>query len=107
VPAERIEALKAALLAHPANPHAVAASFAEAAGPAPTAERHEAIDQLFAFDTVEEIFAALEADGSDWALAQLAVLKTTSPQSLKVSLRQIRTGARLTTFNETRDISQT
>ena len=39
------------------------------------------------------IFAALEADGSDWALAQLATLKTKSPQSLKVTLRQLRTGA--------------
>ena len=88
-----VEALKAALLAHPANPHAVAASFAEVAGPAPTAEHHEAIDRLFAFDTVEDIFAALEADGSDWALAQLATLKTKSPQSLKVTLRQLRLGA--------------
>ena len=61
-------------------------------------DHRAAIDRLFAFDTVEEIFAALEADGSDWALAQLAVLKTKSPQSLKVSLRQIRTGARLTAF---------
>jgi enoyl-CoA hydratase len=93
VPAERIEALKAALLAHPAVPHAVAASFAEAAGPVPTAEHHEAIDRLFVFDTVEDIFVALEADGSDWALAQLATLKTKSPQSLKVTLRQLRLGA--------------
>ncbi len=93
VPAGRIEALKAALLAHPDNPHAVAASFAVAAGPAPTAEHRAAIDRLFAFDTVEEIFAALEADGSDWALAQLATLKTKSPQSLKVTLRQLRLGA--------------
>jgi enoyl-CoA hydratase len=58
----------------------------------------EAIDRLFAFDTVEEIFQALEADGSDWALQQLEALKTKSPQSLKVSLRQIRTGATLNSF---------
>ena len=48
------------------------------------------IDRLFAFDTVEDIFAALEADGSEWALKQLETLRTKSPQSLKVSLRQIR-----------------
>src|SRR5262249_32884494 len=41
---------------------------------------------------------ALEADGSEWALAQLEVLKAKSPQSLKVSLRQMRTGAKLTSF---------
>ena len=49
---------------------------------------------------MEQIFAALEADGSDWALTQLATLKTKSPQSLKVSLRQLRTGATLTSFAE-------
>ena len=47
---------------------------------------------------MEAIFAALEADGSDWALAQLATLKTKSPQSLKVTLRQLRTGATLESF---------
>jgi len=98
VPAERIEAFKAALMTHPENPHAVAASFAVEPGPAPTAGLHEAIDRLFAFDTVEEIFAALEADGSEWALAQLATLKTKSPQSLKVTLRQLRLGATHVSF---------
>ena len=68
------------------------------AGPSPLAPHREAIDRLFAFDTVEEIFGALEADGSEWALKQLDILKTKSPQSLKVSLRQIRTGATLTDF---------
>ncbi|MDQ3124819.1 MAG: enoyl-CoA hydratase/isomerase family protein [Pseudomonadota bacterium] len=98
VPAGRIEALKAALMAHPDNPHAVAASFVAEAGPAPTAGLHEAIDRLFAFDTVEEIFAALEADGSEWSMAQLATLKTKSPQSLKVTLRQLRIGATHVSF---------
>ncbi len=93
VPSDRIEALKAALLAHPAEPKTVADTLASDPGPAPTAGLHEAIDRLFAFDTVEDIFAALEADGSDWALAQLVTLKTKSPQSLKVTLRQLRLGA--------------
>ena len=98
VPAERVEALKAALTAHPDNPHAVAASFAADPGAAPSAAHREAIDRLFASDTVEAIFAALEADGSDWALSQLATLKTKSPQSLKVTLRQLRLGAALPSF---------
>ena len=98
VPAERVEALKAALTAHPDNPHAVAASFAADPGAAPSAAHREAIDRLFACDTVEAIFAALEADGSDWALSQLATLKTKSPQSLKVTLRQLRLGAAMPSF---------
>src|SRR3546814_3469012 len=39
------------------------------------------IDRLFAADTVEEIFAALAADGGDWAAGQRAILETKSPQT--------------------------
>ncbi|MFC5374569.1 enoyl-CoA hydratase/isomerase family protein [Brevundimonas faecalis] len=98
VASENIEGLKAELLAAPADPKAVADRLAGDAGPAPLDVHREAIDRLFAFDTVEDIFAALQADGSDWALKQLDILKTKSPQSLKVSLRQIRTGATLSSF---------
>lgn len=98
VPAERIEDLKAALLAAPGDPKAAADRFAADPGPAPSAEHRPAIDRLFAHDAVEAIFTALEADGSDWASAQLQTLKTKSPQSLKVSLRQLRLGAKMPTF---------
>jgi len=98
VPSDRIEALKSALIAHPAEPKTVADTLASDPGPAPTAAHREAIDRLFAFDSVEAIFGALEADGSDWALAQLATLKTKSPQSLKVTLRQLRLGAAMPSF---------
>ncbi len=91
-------ALVAELLAAPADPQGVADRVCGDPGPAPLAAHREAIDRLFAFDTVEDIFAALEADGSEWTLAQLATLKTKSPQSLKVTLRQLRTGATLTAF---------
>ncbi|MBX3476016.1 MAG: enoyl-CoA hydratase/isomerase family protein [Brevundimonas sp.] len=97
-PAERIEDLKAALLAEPADPKAVADRFAADPGPAPSAAHREAIDRLFAPDTVEAIFATLDAEGSEWALKQLETLKTKSPQSLKVSLRQLRLGARMASF---------
>jgi enoyl-CoA hydratase len=98
VPADRVEALKADLMGEVADPSSVVARHAEDAGPAPLSAHRDAIDRLFAFDTVEEIFQALEADGSDWALKQLETLKTKSPESLKVSLRQIRTGATLNSF---------
>ncbi|MET3836724.1 enoyl-CoA hydratase [Brevundimonas sp. UYEF29] len=98
VSADRVDALKADLMREPADPSSVVTRHAGDAGPAPLSAHREAIDRLFAFDTVEEIFQALEADGSDWALTQLETLKTKSPQSLKVSLRQIRTGATLNSF---------
>ena len=96
--AEGLEEFKDDLLYASGDPKPVADANAEDAGLAPLSAHREAIDRLFAFDTVEEIFAALQADGSVWASAQLAILKTKSPQSLKVSLRQIRTGAALNSF---------
>ncbi|MDB5420162.1 MAG: enoyl-CoA hydratase [Brevundimonas sp.] len=96
VPSDALMALKADLIGGVEPAEAVARHRSVEAGAA-TLNR-EAIDRLFAYDTVEEIFAALEADGSDWALAQLATLKTKSPTSMKVSLRQVRTGAGLASF---------
>jgi enoyl-CoA hydratase len=58
------------------------------------------INACFAFDTMEEIFAALEASGTDWAKNQLATLKTKSPQTLKVALRQMRLGGALDRFED-------
>lgn len=100
VESARLDELKAALLADPADPAAVAVRFASDPGPARIDANRALIDRLFAFDTVEEIFTALEAEGSEWALKELATLKSKSPQSMKVSLRQLRTGAGLGSFAE-------
>src|SRR5690606_11864435 len=53
VPSDDVEALKAELLAGAGEPAAVVARHAKDAGPAPHAANREAIDRLFAFDTVE------------------------------------------------------
>ncbi|MEQ1494124.1 MAG: enoyl-CoA hydratase/isomerase family protein, partial [Terricaulis sp.] len=58
----------------------------------------DAIDRIFAADSVEAILTGLESENSDWARAQLATLKTKSPQALKVTFRQMREGARKQTF---------
>ena len=100
LPADALEAFRFILAADPAYPIDVADGLEADPGEAPVEAHLAAIDRLFAFDTVEEIFAALEADGSDWASAQLAALKTKSPQSLKVTLRQLRLGATLPSFAE-------
>jgi enoyl-CoA hydratase len=67
-------------------------------GPALIAAQRPDIDRLFAGDSAEAIFAALAADPSDWARAQLDTLKTKSPQTLKVAFRQLRQGAAMTSF---------
>jgi enoyl-CoA hydratase len=58
------------------------------------------MDRLFAADTVEDILVALEADGGEWAAAQLATLRTKSPTSMKVSLRLVREGRAKASFAE-------
>ena len=100
LPADALEAFRFILAADPAYPIDVADDLEADPGEAPIEAHLAAIDRLFAFDTVEEIFAALEADGSDWASTQLATLRTKSPQSLKVTLRQLRLGASLPSFTE-------
>ena len=100
VASDRIGTLKAALAAEPDNPKAVVERFASDPGSSPLEPHREAIDRLFAHDSIEAIFAALETEGSDWALAQLETLKTKSPQSLKVSLAQMRRGERVANFAE-------
>ncbi|ANP45604.1 enoyl-CoA hydratase/isomerase family protein [Candidatus Viadribacter manganicus] len=65
-----------------------------------TPENIARIDRIFALDSVEAIFAALQSDNSDWAKAQLAALKTKSPQAMKVSFRQMREGAKMASFSD-------
>ncbi|MBN8552945.1 MAG: enoyl-CoA hydratase/isomerase family protein [Caulobacterales bacterium] len=100
IPAEQIEAFKVALIQSDETPGAVVARFAADPGTSPLDPYRAVIDRCFAFDTVEAIFAALENERTDWAQGQLKMLRTKSPQSLKVSLRQMRAGARMTTFAE-------
>ena len=71
---------------------------------APITEHLPAIDRLLAHDTVEQIIAALQADGSDWALAQHAIIARKCPTTLKVALRLIREGARRSRFAEEMEV---
>ncbi|KAF7725287.1 hypothetical protein EC973_000297 [Apophysomyces ossiformis] len=57
--------------------------------------KRETIERCFNFDTVEEILAALEKDGSDFALQTKSVMLKRAPTALKITLEQMRTGANL------------
>lgn len=57
-----------------------------------------AINRHFASDRYEDILASLEDDDSDWAMKELATLRTKSPQTCKVALRQLATSAGLGDF---------
>lgn len=75
---------------------ATLAAFAEAGGAAKLAPHRAAIDRLFAHDRIENILAALDADGSGFATRTAATIRTKSPTALKLALAQMREGAKLT-----------
>jgi len=56
------------------------------------------INLHFASDRLEDIFASLEGDESDWAMKELATLRSKSPQTCKVALRQLAESLKLTDF---------
>jgi enoyl-CoA hydratase len=93
VPSAKLPALQAALESESAD--AAVARFAESAGDAPLAAERARIDRCFGANTVEAILEALAADASEWAQKTRATLLTKSPTSMKVSLREICTGAKL------------
>ncbi|HEX4180536.1 MAG TPA: enoyl-CoA hydratase/isomerase family protein, partial [Caulobacteraceae bacterium] len=98
VEAARIDELKQAIVAEPEALERILTEFEVEAGRAPLGDCRDEIDRLFGHDSVEAIIAALEAEGSDWAKAQLAVLATKSPQTMKVALRQLAEGANAKSF---------
>jgi enoyl-CoA hydratase len=98
VPSEAIEEVKAAITAEPQRIEALLDDASVAPPEAPIVALRDAIDRLFAADTLEEILAALGADGGEWAGETLAGLRTKSPLSCKVALRLLHGGADRTNF---------
>ncbi|WOK37840.1 enoyl-CoA hydratase/isomerase family protein [Sphingomonas sp. C3-2] len=95
---EELAAVKAEIAADPQRASEILRERAVAAPPARLDAHRDDIDRLFASDRLEDIHADLAADGGEWALQQLAVLKTKSPQTMKVSLRLLRDGAKMADF---------
>lgn len=98
MPFDQVAGFKQALAEHPGSVVGALAHFVDDAGPAPIEAHLADIDRLFGGDSVEAIVAALEADGGDWATAQLATLRTKSPQTLKVAFRQLALGGAMADF---------
>ena len=98
IPSASLPDFKARLAADPAAVETLLTELQTDPGRSAMIEHHDEIDRLFKGDTVEAIVTALKADGSEWALAQAAILATKSPTSCKVSLRQLRQGAAMTDF---------
>lgn len=100
LPAAALEDAKARIVADPGSVETILAERSVPVSETRIAAHRADIDRLFAADTVEGVFAALEADGGEWATAQLATLRTKSPQSMKVSLRLVLEGRSRVSFAE-------
>src|SRR5579885_2550469 len=91
IPSARLPALLDGLCGTvPVN--AILNAFAEPGGEGRLAPHRAAIDRLFAHDRVEDIVAALDREGDDWARKTAATIRAKSPLSLKIALAQVRRG---------------
>ncbi|MFB9949438.1 enoyl-CoA hydratase/isomerase family protein [Rhizobium puerariae] len=97
VPSERLDALAEALGALKGGAsdeqvRAVIDRFAVVPEEGRLAAHRDAIDRAFAFDSVEEIVAALEKEDSEFAIGTREAIARRSPTSLKLALRMLRLG---------------
>jgi len=95
---DTLDTAKARIAEIPQDIAGVLDALATSAPDAKILARKDDIDRLFASDVLEEIYAALDADGGEWATQTLATLKTKSPQTMKVSLRLLHEGAAMASF---------
>ena len=98
IPSLALDDLKARMLAEPERLEALLEENSATPPPARIEANLPLIDRLFASDDYEDVLAALEADGSDWARTELETLRGKSPQACKVSLRLLYDGARVQDF---------
>ncbi|WP_068021214.1 enoyl-CoA hydratase/isomerase family protein [Rhodoplanes sp. Z2-YC6860] len=71
---------------------AFAAPTKDAASESKLAPHRSTIDRLFAGGRVEDILAALDADGGEFAQKAAATIRAKSPVALKIALAQVRKG---------------
>ncbi|OYY70956.1 enoyl-CoA hydratase/isomerase family protein [Sphingomonas sp. 28-63-12] len=98
LPSASLDDAKARIIADPRSIDAILDALAVSPPAAKILAHRDQIDRLFRSDRLEDVFTALEADPDDWAQAQLELLRTKSPQTMKVSLRLLHEGALMHDF---------
>jgi enoyl-CoA hydratase len=98
LPSERLAEAKARIVEAPHEIEAILQELSVPPSEARIAGNAERIDRLFASDRLEEIVAALVADGSEWASKELKAVTAKCPATSKVALRQFAEGATQTDF---------
>lgn len=98
ISSEKLDQVKSALIADPARVDVILAQAHEDQPQAAILGQRAQIDRLFAPERLEDVFAGLAADGSQWAQKQLALLRTKSPTTCKVSIRLLADSLKLDDF---------
>ncbi len=98
LPSEKLAEAKDRIAAHPDRIGGILGELSVTAPPAAITQHIDKINRLFASNSYEDILAALEADGGEWAAKELDALHTKSPQTCKVALRQLKEGGEMHDF---------
>ena len=105
VPLEKLPALRAALTAvkpgiTSSEIRTLIDGFATSEAAGPIAGKRESIDRWFAHSRMEDIFADLERDGSEFARSTLKTLNEKSPRGMVVTLRLLRLARTVSSLEE-------
>ena len=100
VPSEQLEALISALADDGSDVEATLEKFFQEPGASKLDPHLSEINEIFKGNSVEEILAGLEAEGSEWAMTWLARLLKKAPTSMKVTFLQMRRGRTIENFRE-------
>lgn len=98
LPSEKLAEAKARISADPTRIAGILGELSVTAPEPRIAGNADKIAKHFASDRYEDILVSLEADGGEWAAKELDALATKSPQTCKVSLRQLKAGADMASF---------
>ncbi len=100
LPTEKLAEAKARIADHPDRVAGILSELSVTPPSARIEDNCERINKHFASDRYEDILTSLEADDSEWADKELATLRTKSPQTCKVALRQLAESEQLDSFAE-------
>jgi len=98
LPSEKLAEAKARIAEHPGRIAGILSEMSVKPPRARIEDNAERIAWHFKSDRLEDVIASLAGDDSDWAVKELATLRTKSPQTCKVALRQLAEAAKLTDF---------
>ena len=98
LPSASLDGVKARIAQEPEQLEAILQDASIQPPPARIAANLDIINRTFASDRLEDVIAALEAEGGEWAENELVMVRCKSPQACKVSLRLLSDGAKMHDF---------